>query len=122
MPVRDIGLMNEDYFLIRVRGDGQRYKFTVKMMSTLGWLAPSYQCSFDTRAGRWEELRLPFSRFSPTFRGRVLRDQPPIDPSRIRSIGLMISDKQAGPFRLNIEEIKTGVSGPDSPRIAEAAR
>jgi hypothetical protein len=56
-----------DAFLIRVRGDGRRYKFTVRTES--GFDTPIYQCAFKTRRGEWEEHRLAFKDFVSTFRG-----------------------------------------------------
>jgi NADH dehydrogenase [ubiquinone] 1 alpha subcomplex assembly factor 1 len=42
----------------------------------------------------------------PTFRGRALRDVPPIEPSAIRQLGILIADKDETPFRLEIDWIK----------------
>ena len=91
--------------ILRVRGDGRRYKFTVRTEAATN--TPLHQCSFSTRPGEWEEHRLMMRDFIPTFRGRVLTGVPPLDPARIHSIGLLISDKQAGPFRLEIAWIKS---------------
>ena len=44
--------------------------------------------------------------FVPTFRGRILRDVPPIDPGAIRQLGFLIADKVEGPFRLEVDWIK----------------
>jgi NADH dehydrogenase [ubiquinone] 1 alpha subcomplex assembly factor 1 len=54
----------------------------------------------------WEEHRLAFSDFIPTFRGRVLANVPPLRPANIRSVGLLISDQQAGPFKLEVAWIQ----------------
>jgi hypothetical protein len=91
-------------FVLRVRGDGRRYKFSVRTGS--GFDTPLYQCVFTTKQGEWEEHRLAFSNFVPTFRGRVLADAPPLNPAKVNSVGFLISDKQAGPFRLEIGWIK----------------
>jgi hypothetical protein len=91
-------------FVLRVRGDGRRYKFSVR--TGVGFDSPLYQCNFTTIQGEWEEHRLAFSDFVPTFRGRVLTDVPPLDPAKVNSVGFLISDKQAGPFRLEIGWIK----------------
>lgn len=93
-----------DAFVLRVRGDGQRYKFTVR--TEAGFNAPNYQAEFTTKRGEWEEHRLAFKNFVPTFRGPVLTDVPPLNPSKITSVGLLISDQQAGPFRLELRWIK----------------
>ena len=53
-------------------------------------------------AGTWTEMDFAFEEFVPTFRGRVLRDVEPLDPSRIATVGFLISDKQEGPFRLDL--------------------
>jgi len=89
-----------DAFVIRARGDGRRYKFTARMDP--GFDGAVYQAGFTTRAGEWEEHRLPLKQFVPTFRGRVLPGEPPLDPVRVVSVGILISDRQEGPFRLEI--------------------
>jgi hypothetical protein len=49
---------------------------------------------------------LPFKQFIPTFRGRVLSGEPPLDPTKVTSVGFLISDNQAGPFQLEVAWIK----------------
>ena len=93
-----------DAFVIRVRGDGRRYKFTARTDRSFD--SPIYQASFPTKPGEWEELRLPMKDFVPTFCGRVLSGQPPLDPAKVTSVGFLISDKQAGPFQLEVASIK----------------
>ncbi len=102
-PVRE-NLSDTAAFALRVRGDGRRYKFTVR--TEAGFNAPNYQAEFTTKRGEWEEHRLAFKDFMPTFRGRVLTDVPPLIPSKITSVGLLISDKKAGPFRLEMSWIR----------------
>jgi hypothetical protein len=97
-------------FVLRLRGDGRRYKFSVRMGA--GFDTPLYQCSFTTKQGEWEEHRLAFSDFVSTFRGRVLTDAPPLNPAKVSSVGFLISDKQAGPFRLEIGWIKASPARP----------
>jgi NADH dehydrogenase [ubiquinone] 1 alpha subcomplex assembly factor 1 len=102
-PVRE-NLTGLSAFVLRVRGDGRRYKFSVRTGTDFN--TPQYQCSFTTKQGEWEEHRLEFKEFVPTFRGRVLTDLPSLDPAKVNSAGFLISDKQAGPFRLEIAWIK----------------
>ena len=54
---------------------------------------------------------LPFDEFEPGFRGRLLPDQPKIDPTFIRQIGFMITDKQQGDFRLEVKRIGLYLKG-----------
>ncbi len=93
-----------DAFVVRVRGDGRRYRFTVRTERSLD--SAVYQAEFVTKAGEWQEHRLALKEFVPTFRGRVLSGRPPLDPAKIASVGFLISDKQSGPFGLEIDWIK----------------
>ena len=47
--------------------------------------------------------------FVPTFRGRVLSSEPPLDPARVTSVGFLIADKQDGPFQLEVAWIKVAL-------------
>ena len=85
---------------LRIRGDDRRYKINLKTDIRADGIL--YRAIFETREGEWQTLRLPFGEFLPTLRGRVVPEAPPLDLSCVTSLGLMISDRQAGPFRLEI--------------------
>jgi hypothetical protein len=53
---------------------------------------------------------------SPTFRGRVLTDVPPLNPAKVNSAGFLISDRQASPFRLEITCLK---AAPETPNLEQ---
>lgn len=89
---------------LRVRGDGKKYQFRIRTSQSFD--GASYQMTFDAENDLWKEIELPFSDFVATFRGRVLPDEPPIDASKIKAFGFLIADKQAGPFRLEIDWIQ----------------
>lgn len=91
-------------FVIRTRGDGRRYKFTVRTEMESG--KPFYQAAFTTKRGEWEEHPFALKDFTPTFRGNVLTGVPPLNPAKVMSLGFLIADKQAGAFRLEIAWIK----------------
>ena len=65
----------------------------------------NYQAVFEAPAHIWTQLSLPLTDFQPSFRGRRVPDAPPFDPARLQQIGLMIADRQAGPFALAIRSI-----------------
>jgi len=92
-----------DGLVIRVRGDGKRYKLNLKTDSSFDGIL--YRVAFETSEGEWQTLRLPFSGFRANFRGRAVPEAPPLDPARITTVGLLISDKQEGSFRLEIASI-----------------
>jgi monofunctional biosynthetic peptidoglycan transglycosylase len=108
-PVRE-NLTGLTAFVLRVRGDGRRYKFSVRTRT--GFDTPLYQCSFTTKPGEWAEHRLAFSDFVPTFRGRVLTDVPPMNPAQVNAVGLLIADQQEGPFKLEVAWIKAAPPQP----------
>ena len=51
-------------------------------------------------------MRLPISGFRATFRGRSVPGAPPLDPARVRQMGLMIADRQVGSFALAVRSIR----------------
>ena len=89
---------------LRVKGDGQRYSFRIWTSSR--WDGASYVQNFETKNGEWVEINLPLKEFYPQFRGYRLRDYPNLDPTKIRQLGILISDKQEGPFQLEVDWIK----------------
>ena len=89
-----------DGFVIKVWGDGKTYQFRCRMGNNFDGVA--YRHYFQTNNENWQEIRLPFSKFVPTYRGRILSDPAPLDPETIRNLGLMISDNQSGYFYLKI--------------------
>lgn len=93
-----------DAFLIRVRGDGHRYKLTAR--TDLSFDSALYQIVFSTKNGEWEEHLLPMRDFVATFRGRVLFTEPPLDAAKVTSVGFLISDRQAGAFQLEVAWLK----------------
>lgn len=90
-------------FFLRVRGDAHRYSF--RLRTDLLFDGVVYKQDFDTIPGQWIDVELPFANFIPSFRGRPVPDAPPIDPSALYQIGLLISNKQEGAFRLDVEMI-----------------
>lgn len=53
--------------------------------------------------GLWIQTVLPLAAFAPSFRGKIVQGAPLLHPERVRQVGLMISDKQAGLFRLMVK-------------------
>ncbi len=55
------------------------------------WDGVAFCRSFDTEAGGWQTLRLPFAEFKPVFRAKTLTDGTKLDPSGVSSVQLMLS-------------------------------
>ena len=107
----EVDLSECDGLAVRVRGDGKRYRLRLRNVDRFDGIA--YQATFDTASDVWQVVEIPFASFLPTYRGRMPRDAPPLDISKIRQIGFMIADKQEGGFRLEIawvraREVATG--------------
>ena len=102
-PPRDWGTAGAAAFVLRVRGDGKAYKFTLRTGD--GFDGIQYQARFVAPAGEWTDVRLPVRDFVATFRGRKVPFAPSLDAAKVRALGLMISDQQAGPFELLVDRI-----------------
>ncbi|KAL6756827.1 complex I intermediate-associated protein 30-domain-containing protein [Haematococcus lacustris] len=109
------GLRGCSALCLQVLGDGRTYKIDLKMDD--GYDGVQYQHDFTTTSlGKWQEVRLPFSGFIPSFRGQAVRGQPPLEPGRVRQLGLKVSkfraeggvagDFVAGDFRLAVRSIR----------------
>jgi NADH dehydrogenase [ubiquinone] 1 alpha subcomplex assembly factor 1 len=101
---REFDLMGYDGLIVRVRGDGRRYRLRLKTDDDFEGLA--YQATFFTDPAEWTEARLSFDEFVPVYRGYVVEGAPALDPAKIRRVGFMIADRQEGSFRLQIREVR----------------
>jgi NADH dehydrogenase [ubiquinone] 1 alpha subcomplex assembly factor 1 len=100
----EFDLRGYDGLIVRVRGDGRRYRLRLKTDDDFDGFA--YQATFFTAPGEWVEPRLSFDEFFPVFRGQLVDGAPALDPANIRRFGFMIADKQEGPFRLEMREVR----------------
>ncbi len=91
-----------DAFRLIVKGDGRDYKLGVK--GYRGMSPEGYWKSFPTVAGEWTEVVMPIRDLERQFMGRPLEGR--IAPEDIRAIEFYIYDKNAGPFRLEIDSIE----------------
>lgn len=99
-----LDLSTFDGIRLRVNGDGRRY--TWRLTSTARWRGGqvSYWAEFETLDGAWSTVDIPFASFVPRVRGNQL-DGPALDTGQITGMGLMIYDKQDGPFELRLESV-----------------
>lgn len=90
--------------VLRVRGDGRTYQFRLATNARYRGSRIAYRAEFSTEPGEWQELRIPFERFVPSYRGRRLTG-PELDTRSVQQIALLLADGQAGPFRLEVDWI-----------------
>ena len=88
-------------FLLRVKGDGNIFKFRLTMNGSYA----NYSADFKTIKDQWMNVEIPLENFKPYYFGRSIR-APKLKVHRVNSLGILISDKQEGNFSLEIEHIK----------------
>ena len=90
---------------VRVLGDGNVYALRVKTVKEgrITWYA--FEANFATVEGEWQTHYLPFSAFRPVFRGSAVRGNPVLNTDALIELGVMIKDRQEGPFSLGIQHV-----------------
>ena len=103
-PVQ-LDLSSHDGIQLRVKGDGRRYTWRLATAARYRGGQVGYWAEFETRNGAWSTVNIPFSSFIPRYRGYQL-DGPGLDPGQVTGMGLMIYDKQDGPFELRLASVR----------------
>lgn len=114
---------------LRLKGDGQRYKFMIR--TSTDWDALAYTAAFDTVKDQWQSVRLPFSSLRPVFRAQTVFGAPPFDPKKIVSFQLMFSKFEydgklnptfvEGAFQLPVSSIRAYIKDPITPRLVHVS-
>ncbi len=89
-------------FKIKFRGDGNIYKLRLRQNNRRA----SYSHSFKSLRDQWTEINILVTDFKPTWRGNTYNNYPDLQIDKINSIGLQISDKQEGEFKLELKYLK----------------
>ena len=108
-----LNLSKYDGLLARVRGDGRSYQVRLGTDETFRGMEVSFMAEFATTKGQWTEVKIPFNQLSASFRGMQLEDRT-FDSSLVTRIGLLLGDKKAGPFELQVDWIHAYKDGADS--------
>ncbi|KFQ31579.1 hypothetical protein N331_03611, partial [Merops nubicus] len=98
---------NFNSLYLRVRGDGRPWMVNIYTDPYFSHQKDDlYNYFMFTRGGPyWEEIKIPFSKFFLSSRGRVQDNQHPIWLDKISTLGFTIGDKVDGPFQLEIDFI-----------------
>jgi len=99
-----LDIKSGDTLVVRVKGDGREYM--VNLYTKSRRMAFSYRAALPTEKDQWQEIHVPLGQFEPTSFGRVVAGMGPVDPGQINGLGVMLSDKNPGAFRLEIESVK----------------
>ncbi|MFK7742310.1 MAG: CIA30 family protein [Planctomycetota bacterium] len=110
--VQEGSLAGADGLVLDVKGDGRTYKFNLRV-SNVRMMAGGFETDFETKAGEWTRVQLPFEAFELFTFGRRVRRAPELEPKKIESLGVTLADKKPGSFALEIRSIRaySGTAG-----------
>lgn len=97
---------------LRVRGSGRQFEVELRDGGQHAGRNISRRAPFPSSA-EWTVVRVPFTALRSTVFGRAV-NAPPIDLTRIQGVGLYLLDRQDGPFRLEVDYIRSYGAG-DAP-------
>eukprot|EP00188_Purpureofilum_apyrenoidigerum_P006392 Plantae.Rhodophyta-Purpureofilum_apyrenoidigerum.ctg9887.p1 GENE.Plantae.Rhodophyta-Purpureofilum_apyrenoidigerum.ctg9887~~Plantae.Rhodophyta-Purpureofilum_apyrenoidigerum.ctg9887.p1 ORF type:complete len:529 (-),score=109.50 Plantae.Rhodophyta-Purpureofilum_apyrenoidigerum.ctg9887:234-1763(-) len=117
---------NADKFILRVKGDGNRYKFIVRTDEK--WDGIAFCFSFDTVKDKWIDVDVPFDQLRAVFRAKTVEAK--FDPRSVRAVQFMLSKFEydgelnpnftEGPFCLNLDKIFTSSAAPKILHVSSA--
>ncbi|QSP94331.1 CIA30 family protein [Marinobacter salinisoli] len=83
-------------------GDGKTYKVGLRNGTDRHSIV--YQHAFTPDMEDWSRIRLPFSEFIPTWRGKTVTDAEPLNLAHLASVSLFVSGRQVGAFQLRMQD------------------
>ena len=102
---------------MRVRGDSALRRYKAIVRDSYDWNGIAWSQSFDVPPAEWCDVDLPFDQFVPTLFARTVPGGATVDKSQINTVQLTYSkfeydsalnpNFEAGPFELQIENIRT---------------
>lgn len=106
---------------LRLKGDGQRYKFLVR--GETQWDGVAFSASVDTELEMWQTVRISFGQMRPIFRTKTVPNVF-LNPAHIFGFQVMLSKFEydgalnprfrTGSFQLQLESISAYSSGTGS--------
>ena len=90
-------------FMLKIKGDGKIYKLVLRTMNSPIY----YSVNFKTKEYEWITKKINISEFKPFYRGRKIMESTQFKLNDIKYIGFQISDKQEGPFSLEVLSVIT---------------
>ncbi len=102
---RVVDLSGEQGLELRVRGGGRQFEVEVDDGTRVYGRNVSRRAPFPTTPD-WTVVRVPFSALRSTVRGEIVNTKP-LDQARIQRVGLYMADGRDGPFRAEIDYIRT---------------
>lgn len=91
---------------LRIKGDGRTYHLQIETDVMHRGELVSFQAPFETSEGEWITVTIPFKELVPTWRGDRL--EYPFNPSNVSRFGIILLERDPGPFQLILAEIDAG--------------
>ena len=91
MQMLDLDLQRFDGISMRVKGDGQTYKFNLKTADQMNVPESTYQAQYDTVDGEWTTVYMAWHEFVPVTRAQYDAKAKPLNPAQVKQIGLVLS-------------------------------
>ena len=101
---KKLGLEKGDTLVAKVKGDGREYQMNLSVPTIQ--IAYHYRAMFQTKKDEWIEVKIPLDKFEATSFGRLVKNAGPVNPTSVNGLGFMLSDKKAGPFKMEVEWIR----------------
>ena len=98
----EAGLQGAQAVTLRVQGDGKTYQLRFSMPTDGYGGRISYTAPFKTQAGTQTEHTFTSMDFAPVWRGQDVPSAEPFDLQQATGLRILISDKQVGPFALEL--------------------
>ena len=106
---KKLSLEKDDALVAKIRGDGRQYM--LNLYPNKQRMAYSDRATVQTKKDEWIEVKVPLAKFEATSFGRIVKNAGLVKPEEINSLGFMLGDKKAGPFKMEIESIKVERAG-----------
>lgn len=106
---KKLGFEKGDTIVAKVKGDGREYHMNLSVPTFQ--IAYNYRAVFQTKKDEWIEVKLPLDKFEATSFGQVVKNAGQVKPNSVNALGIMLSDKKAGPFKMEVESIKVERAG-----------
>lgn len=102
-PIQPLGA-NITHAELEFIGDGRTYQ--LRATTWKNGVRINYKHNFATQRGERQVVNFALNEFQAVFRGRLISGAPELTPSDIQQIGLLIADKKAGEFKLELLQLR----------------
>ncbi|MCJ1337695.1 hypothetical protein MMC09_002978 [Bachmanniomyces sp. S44760] len=92
------------YLALRIKSDGRKYFVNIQS-ETIVFTDIHQHRLYARHPGEWETVLLQWNEFVRTNHGVVVEPQSDIDTSTVRTIGIGLIDRVAGPYDLAVSSI-----------------